>query len=85
MSTHRTTILLDDETRLAARELAMRYGCSVSEAIRRAIIRQRDASMGVPASARKERAKVLERLFELFEGNDPEEEVDRLKQQDEHF
>lgn len=63
----------------------MRYGCSVSEAIRRAIIRQRDASMGVPASARKERTKVLERLFDLFEGNDPGEEVERLKQQDEHF
>lgn len=85
MATHRTTILLDDETRLAARELAMRYGCSVSEAIRRAVVRQRDASMGVPASARKERTKALERLFELFEGNDPDEEVSRLKLADEHF
>jgi hypothetical protein len=85
MATYRTTILLDDETRLAARELAMRYGCSVSEAIRRAVVRQRDASMGVPAGARKERTQALGRLFELFEGNDPDEEVSRLKQQDEHF
>lgn len=85
MAAHRTTILLDDETRHAARELALRYGCSVSEAIRRAILRQRDASLGVPASARKERTKALERLFELFEGNDPEEELDRLEQQDELF
>ncbi len=68
MGTHRTTILLDDDTRHAARELALRYGCSVSEAIRRAVIRQRDASLGVPASTRKERRKVLERLFELFDG-----------------
>jgi hypothetical protein len=76
---------LDDETRLAARELAMRYGCSVSEAIRRAVVRQRDASMGVPAGARKERTKALGRLFELLEGNDPDEEVSRLKQQAVHF
>lgn len=85
MASQRTTILLDDETRLAARELAMRYGCSVSEAIRRAVIRQRDASMGIPAGARKERTKALERLFELFDGNDPDEEVGHLKEQDEHF
>lgn len=85
MGTHRTTILLDDDTRHAARELALRYGCSVSEAIRRAVIRQRDASLGVPAGTRKERRKVLERLFELFEGNDPAEEVKRLKEQDKAF
>ena len=85
MATQRTTILLDDDTRRAARELALRYGCSVSEAIRRAVIRQRDASIGVPAGSRKERVRVLQRLFELFEGGDPEEEVARLKGQDEHF
>ncbi len=85
MATHRTTILLDDNTRHAARELALRYGCSVSEAIRRAVISQRDASLGVPAGTRKERKKVLERLFDLFEGNDPAEEVGRLKDQDEGF
>ena len=38
---HRTTVLLDEETRTAARQLAMRYGCSTSEAIRRAIVRHR--------------------------------------------
>ena len=85
MASRRTTILLDDDTRHAARELALRYGCSVSEAIRRAVIRQRDASLGVPAGTRKERRKVLERLFELFEGNDPAEEVARLKEQDKAF
>ena len=84
MVRHRTTILLDDDTRLAARELALRYGCSVSEAIRRAVIRQRDASFGVPASSRTERVRVLKRLFELFEGNNADEEVAHLKQQDEH-
>ena len=77
--------MLDDETRHAARQLAMRYGCSVSEAIRRAVVRQRDAAFGVPVASRKERRKVLERLFELFEGNDPEEEIRRLKAEDDGF
>ena len=84
-STTRTTLMLDDDTRLAARQLALRYGCSVSEAIRRAVVRQRDAVFGVPAASRKERRQVLDRLFELFDGNDPEEEVKRLKSQDQGF
>lgn len=33
---HRTTLLLDDETRTAARELALRYDCSTSDASARA-------------------------------------------------
>ncbi|HJS74009.1 MAG TPA: hypothetical protein VJ921_06960 [Vicinamibacteria bacterium] len=48
-------------------------------------MRHREALFGVPAESRKERRKVLERLFDLFEGNDPEEEVRRLKEQDEGF
>ena len=83
--TKRTSLILDEETRKAARQLALRYGCSTSEAIRRAVLRHREALFGVPAESRKERRKVLERLFDLFEGNDPEEEVRRLKEQDEGF
>ena len=82
---HRTTLLLDDETRQAARQLALRYGCSTSEAIRRAVVRQRDTAFGLPAGARKERRQALERLFELFDGHDAAEEVRRLKAQDEGF
>ena len=82
---HRTTLILDDESRQAARQLALRYGCSTSEAIRRAVVRHRDAVFGVPAEARLERKRVLERLFELFDGNDPHEEVQRLKAEDGGF
>ena len=85
MASYRTTIVLDDDTRHAARELALRYGCSVSEAIRRAVVRQREAVLGVPAESRKERRKTLERLFELFEGNDPAEEIERIKAEDPSF
>lgn len=81
----RTTILLDDETRQAARELALRYGCSTSEAIRRAVVGHRDAVLGIPLERRRERRKTLEHLVSLFEGNDPEEEIRRLKAADEGF
>ena len=82
---HRTTLILDEETLRAAHQLAFRYGCSTSEAIRRAILRHWDVVFGVPAESRRERVKVLERLFELFEGHDAEDEIRRLKSQDERF
>lgn len=81
----RTTILLDDEVRTAARKLANRYGCSVSEAIRRAVLRHRDAVLGIPRGQRAARVRVLEELFDLFEGHDAGEEIRRLKEQDEGF
>jgi hypothetical protein len=82
---HRTTLILDDETRAAARQLAMRYECSASEAIRRAVVHQRDVVFGVPESRRHERRRTLERLFDLFEGHDGKKEIRRLKSQDEGF
>lgn len=81
----RTTLMLDEDVRAAARELAHRYGCSTSEAIRRAVLRHRDAVVGIPQARRAERVRTLERLFELFQGHDPADEVRRLKEQDEGF
>jgi hypothetical protein len=78
----RTTLLLDAETRPAARQLALRYGCSTSEAIRRAVLRHRDSVFGVPVESRRERRKVLNRLFRLFDGHDAEVEIGQLKSQD---
>ena len=77
--------MLDEDVRSAVRELAHRYGCSMSEAIRRAVLRHRDAVIGIPPARRAERVRVLERLFELFQGHDPADEVRRLKEQDEGF
>jgi hypothetical protein len=81
----RTTLVLDEEARQAARQLARRYGCSLSEAMRRALLRQRDADIGVPPGRRRERVRALRRLFDLFEGNDPAAEVRRLKAEDQGF
>jgi hypothetical protein len=82
---YRTTLVLDEKARTAARQLAGRYGCSVSEAVRRSVVRQRDAELGVSAGRRRERAAALQRLFELFEGNNPGAEIRRLKAEDEGF
>lgn len=81
---HRTTILLDDETRRAARELAARLDCSVSEAIRRAILALRREALGVSEQRRRERLAAFERMIDLFEGHDPETEIRRLKAEDGH-
>jgi len=80
-----TTLVLDDKAREAARELARRYGCSLSEATRRALIRQRDLEVGVPRERRRERVEALGRLFDLFADNDPRSEIRRLKAEDEGF
>ncbi len=81
----RTTLVLDDKAREAARQLAHRYGCSLSEATRRALIRQRDVELGVPRERRRERVQALERLFDLFADNDADAEVQRLKAEDKGF
>ena len=81
----RTTLVLDDEARAAARQLARRYGCSVSEAIRRSLVRQRNAELGVPAAQRRRRSQALRRLIGLFSDNDPAEEIKRLKAEDTGF
>jgi hypothetical protein len=40
---------------------------------------------GVPAETRRARTKVRERLFHLFDGNDPDEELRRVKSEDAGF
>ncbi len=81
----RTTLLLDDDTLAAAQALALQYDCSTAEAVRRAVVRHREAVLGLPEDRRQERVRLLKRLFDLFEGHDAEEEVRRLKEQDEGF
>ena len=81
----RTTLVLDEKARAAARQLARLYGCSVSEAIRRSVVRQRDLAVGVPRDRQRQRSRALKKLFTLFEGNDPAHEIRRLKAEDDGF
>jgi hypothetical protein len=76
---------LNRETLRAARGLAVKYGCSVSEAIRRAVVAQRDLAFGLPKASRGKRNHTLRRLFRLFAGNDAADEVSRLKAEDSWF
>ena len=85
MAGRRTTLILDEESGRAARQLADHYRCPVSDAIRRSLIAQRDSVAGVPKKARLQRIRTLKRLFEMFDGNDAAEEVRRLKVEDQGF
>ena len=82
---HRTTILLDEETRRATKQLAAALEVTPSEAVRRAIVAYRDQIVGLSIDARRRRSKAFERLVELSNGNDAEAEIRALKEQDEYF
>lgn len=78
----RTTLLLDDEARRAARELALKLDCSVSEAIRRAVVGYRDHLTGASPAVRAQRKRAVKELIGLFDGNDARAELRRLKSED---
>jgi len=63
---YRTTIILDEQSRAAARQLALRFDCSTSEAIRRAILCCRDQVFGVPVGTRRQRTRALLSLLLSF-------------------
>jgi len=77
--------MLDEETRDAAKRLASRYGCSTSEAIRRAVLAHRNTVFGVSEEVRRRRVEALERLIDLFDGHDADAEIRRRKAEDEPF
>ena len=56
----------------------------MSEAIRRALTRQHQGARSISVEERVRRVEVLERLFDAFEGHDPDAEVTRLKEEDEY-
>jgi len=78
----RTTLVLDSVSLEAVRELAAHFQISQSEAIRRAVVAQRDQLRGTSAPSRMRKRKILEELFVLFENNDPVSETQRLKEED---
>jgi hypothetical protein len=82
---HRTTLLLDEKACSAARQLAALYSCSVSEAVRRSVVRQRDTELGLPVGRRHARVAALRRLFALFKGNNPGAEIRCLRAGDDGF
>jgi hypothetical protein len=82
MATGRTTIVLREKERRAAKRLAALWGVTPSEAIRRAVIRVDEAE--VPASrerAKRARAVALERARDAFAGTDVDGEIARIQEE----
>ena len=79
---HRTTLMLDDETRTAARELASKLQISVSEAIRRAILQSHSQLQGISPDDRRKRLQALSQLAKSFQGYDPSDELKALQEED---
>ncbi|MEW6278644.1 MAG: hypothetical protein AB1758_08495 [Candidatus Eremiobacterota bacterium] len=79
------TLLLDEETHQAAKQLALLCGCSTSEAIRRSVLscRQRYAPERPTPEERARRTEALRKLIELSDGQDARAELDELKRVDE--
>jgi hypothetical protein len=85
-SSTRTTVILDEPARLAAKTLATKLGITPSEAIRQALIAYRDQVCGgVSESEVRRRSNAFSRLTELMDGNDAESEIARLKREDDFF
>ena len=78
-------LMVDEDARSAAHGLGCRRGRSTSEPTRRAVPRLRDAAWGASRDCRAERRRTLERLFGLFQDQNPADEVRRLKEEDEGF
>jgi hypothetical protein len=77
--------MLDETTREAAREIAAHYGCSASEAIRRAVRSHRDSVVGVSEEHRRQRVQALDQLIAMFDGHDAEAEIAQRKAENEFF
>lgn len=83
--TQRTSIVLDQQSLEAAHQLASHYRVSTSEAIRRAVVAHRDQIRGLQPNVRSEKRRLFESMIQAFEGHDPAEEVQRLKEEDQGF
>ena len=79
----RTSIVLDDASSQALRDLARHLGCSASEVVRRALMSYRERVVGVPVEKRRRRRAALEALIASMDGHDWRAELAALKEQDE--
>lgn len=78
----RTTIVLDTPSQAALDALTRHYGCSASEAVRRALIQHLDRALGVPEEKRRRRRAALEDLVRLMDGHDWQSELKSLEEEE---
>ena len=75
----RTTIVLGPSERRAAKRLAVRWGVTPSEAIRRALMRVAGEELAEQRERkRRQRVAALEHLIQLSDGHDIDAELARL-------
>jgi hypothetical protein len=80
MAPGRTTIILGDKERRAAKKLAAHWGVTLSEAIRRSLLAMEAQELEATRSrARRERVLAFKELVKLFHGHDPEEELAQIR------
>ena len=79
----RTTIMLDPDSRRAAKQLAAKLDVSPSEVIRRALAHYQGDVMGTPAKSERIRSRLaaLERSLEVFKRTDPAAESKRIRRE----
>ena len=79
----RTTILLDPDSRRAAKQLAAKLDVSPSEVIRRALVHYQGQVMGTPSAGELTRSKLalLERSLQVFKRTDPAAEARRIRRE----
>lgn len=73
---------MSEPSEAALQALTKHYGCSASEAIRRALVQHRERALGVPADKRRRRRAALDKLIELMDGHDWQAEIAALKDED---
>lgn len=81
MASQRTTIVLGDKERRAAKKLAAHWRVTPSEAIRRALLKVEAEELEVAGNRfRRERVAAFGELIKLFKGYDPSEELGRIRE-----
>ena len=80
MATGRTTIVLGEKERRAAKKLAAHWGVTPSEAIRRALLKVEAEELEAARSkARRDRVGAFEELVKLFKGYNPAQELEQIR------
>ncbi len=80
MAPGRTTIILGNKERRAAKKLAAHWGVTPSEAIRRALLKVESQELEATRSReRRGRLAAFKELIRLFDGHDPEKELAEIR------
>ncbi|MGB0679042.1 MAG: hypothetical protein ACPGUV_05220 [Polyangiales bacterium] len=81
----RTSLIFDQQTEQAVRELKQRLHCSMAEVVRRALHAYHHQVMRDAHGRVSQQQALLQKLYTSFRNHDPAAEVARLKDEDAYF